>query len=260
MKWLEEYWNKGVVHIPGVFQKKELLQLSRAFDQIFQLHLSDFDVTHLSLYKFKHNEKRKLKFVQWASEINHTLNLFRTHPLLMQYITPILGKQLNQVINQLHWKYPSDGTSFQFHQDCTFRKPDHHYTNLFENFVQSAIIIDPSNAENGCIQYYPESHLSRRSILQGGYSDWEANKENEGILQSLGTPVHYEAMPGDIILWNPYVVHGSEENLGTTSRRTYINGYINANNGTHGVPTLCNGRSLPLVPHREIIWDQVQSE
>ena len=257
MKWLEEYWSKGVVHIPGVFHKNELYKLDLAFDQIFQLHKSEFKLENLSLYKFKHNEKGKLKFVQWASEINYTLNFFRTHPLLMQYITPIVGKQLNQVINQLHWKYPWDGTSFQFHQDCTFRKPDKDYINLFDNFVQSAIIIDPANAENGCIQYYPGSHLSKRSILKGGYAGWESNNENNVVLQTLGKPIHYEAMPGDIILWNPYVVHGSEENTGTTSRRTYINGYINANNGTHGVPALCNGRSLPLIPHREIIWDQL---
>lgn len=259
--WIEEYRERGFVRIPGVFPRAEVDELAKYFDEILALGTGLEKTTKQGLAEFRVvpiDGKPTLKFAKWAASIHEGLNRFRQSPRLLSLATSMLGPDLRQVTNQMHYKNPGDGVSFQMHQDCTFRKPDAAYRDLFGGFMQAAIAVDPSTEENGCLQLVPKSHLDRKALLSGGYEGWEANGENRKVLERFAPADNGLMDPGDVLVWNPYTIHGSQPNRSVRSRRVYINGFARAADCDHGVMAVRNGQPVPLAWGPDTRWDVVE--
>jgi hypothetical protein len=259
--WVDEYWENGFVRIPAVFPRSEVAELARCFDEILTLGSGLTEVTKRGLAEFRVvpiHGKPTLKFAKWAASLHEGLNRFRTSPRLLEIVMTLLGPDLVQITNQMHYKNPGDGVSFQMHQDCTFRKPDAAYRDLARNFLQSAIAVDPSTIENGCLQFVPTSHKEGRALLEGGYEGWDANESNRAVLARLPAAVNGLMDPGDVILWSPYTIHGSQPNRSPIPRRVYINGFARASHCDHGVRVTRSGSVIPLTWGPETRWDVVE--
>ena len=173
--WINEYWERGFTIIRGAFSLDEIVKLSQYFDEILTLGNGLTTTTKNGLSEFRVvpiQGKPTLKFAKWAASIHTGLNEFRTSPKLLSLVQKMLGSNLCQITNQMHYKNPGDGVSFQMHQDCTFRKPDSAYRDLYHTFLQTAIAVDPSTEKNGCLQLVPTSHLEKKALLEGGYDGW----------------------------------------------------------------------------------------
>ncbi len=59
--------------------------------------------------------------------------------------------------------------------------------------------------------------------------------------------------PGDIALWNPYLVHGSGKNTSSHQRRLYINGYVRAQDCDRGELTFRDRHPVPLGPEPALV-------
>ena len=59
--------------------------------------------------------------------------------------------------------------------------------------------------------------------------------------------------PGDLVLWNPYLVHGSGPNRSDHLRRFYINGYVRAADCDRGEWAFRDGRPVPLGPEPALV-------
>lgn len=260
-EWLERYWRDGFAHIPGVFPRSEIEELAGYFDEILALGEGLQAVTKQGLAEFRVVPiagKPTLKFAKWASSMHPGLDKYRTSPRLLAVAMALLGYDLRQITNQMHYKNPGDGVSFQFHQDCTFRKPDAAYRNLHRSFCQIAIAVDESTIENGCLQFIPGSHREARPLLEGGYEGWEANGGNQAVLARFPEPVNGLMEPGDLMIWSAYTIHGSRANRSTKPRRVYINGFARAEDCDHGVKVTEAGKSVPLSYGPATRWDVVE--
>jgi len=259
--WTKDYWDRGFAVIRGVFPEAEIAELAGYFDEILAKGVGLEKTTKQGLAEFRVVPiagKPTLKFAKWASSVHEGLTRFRTSPRLLSLVTPLLGPDLRQITNQMHWKNPGDGVSFQMHQDCTFRKPDAAYRDLFGGFLQTAIAVDPSTVENGCLQLVPTSHLERKALLEGGYEGWEANDANRKVLERLPPSEDGLMRPGDVLIWNPFTIHGSQPNRSSRSRRVYINGFARASDCDHGVMVAEGGMPVPLRWGPETRWDTVE--
>jgi ectoine hydroxylase-related dioxygenase (phytanoyl-CoA dioxygenase family) len=259
--WIEEYWERGFVRIRGVFPAREIAELAGYFDAILARATGLEAVSKQGLTEFRVvpiGGRPTLKFAKWASASHEGLNAFRTSPRLLGLVQQLLGPDLNSITNQMHYKNPGDGVSFQMHQDCTFRKPDAAYRDLWGSFLQTAIAVDPSTGENGCLQLVPYSHREKRALLEGGYEGWEANEANRRVLDGLPPAENGLMDPGDVLIWNPYTIHGSRPNRSDRSRRVYINGFARSEATDHGVRTLAAGRVVPLQWGPGTRWDVVE--
>src|SRR3546814_3446853 len=58
------------------------------------------------------------------------LERVRRDPRLLEILAPLLGGDLKQIINQLHWKPPGARAEFGFHQDSRSRRPRGAYRDL----------------------------------------------------------------------------------------------------------------------------------
>lgn len=259
--WIDEYWERGFVRVPGVFPPGEIAELGHYFDEILAQATGLKAIAKRGLTEFRVvpiDGKPTLKFAKWASASHEGLNKFRTSPRLLGLVMQLLGPDLRSITNQMHYKNPGDGVSFQMHQDCAFRKPDSAYRDLYGGFLQTAIAVDPATEENGCLQMVPYSHREKRALLAGGYEGWDANEANRKALEGLPAAENGLMDPGDVMIWNPYTIHGSRPNRSPRSRRVYINGFARAADSDHGVDTAVAGRVVPLRWGPETRWDVVE--
>ncbi len=258
--WISEYWSQGFTLVRGVFGSEDVRILQAAFEDVLKKAQSFQKTTKEGLTEYRVvpiQGKPVFKFAKWASASYTTLNAYRTDPRLMHFARTLLGDDLRQITNQMHYKNPGDGVSFQFHQDCTFRKPDSAYRNLFRSFVQIGIAVDASTSENGCLRFIPASHRSGDLGL-GGYEGEEADALNASILAPFGAPIEALMEPGDLVLWNAYTVHGSQPNRSAHARRVYINGFAKTVDCDHGIETLRKKEIMPLRWGQETLWDHVE--
>ncbi|HYG86730.1 MAG TPA: phytanoyl-CoA dioxygenase family protein [Azospirillum sp.] len=250
----DAYRRDGFVVVRGVFSPAEMMDLAAAFDRQYEAGLKhprsfrhgNFHVRVADDPRIGHT----VRMVQWPSYGDAVLNGFRQDERLLRLMEPLIGRDVKQIINQMHWKPPgAAGGDYAFHQDSRFRRPREAYRNLGASYVQTGIAVDPHTAESGAMRLYPGSHLlgdldlsPRGRILGSGIA--EEALERHGLDPSKLVDLTME--PGDVGFWHPHMVHGSAANRSAHDRRLYINGYVRAADCDRGEWAWRNGRPVPL--------------
>jgi ectoine hydroxylase-related dioxygenase (phytanoyl-CoA dioxygenase family) len=159
----ERYRRDGYAVVRKVFDGSEIAALAEAFDRIYRQGLG-----YPSSYR-DHNVFFNLaldpalgkivRMVQWPSYFDEVLARFRTDSRMAAILAPLIGRDLKQIINQLHWKPPGAArVDFGYHQDVRFRRPRDAYRHIERSYVQTGIAVDPHRADNGAMVVFPGSH------------------------------------------------------------------------------------------------------
>jgi ectoine hydroxylase-related dioxygenase (phytanoyl-CoA dioxygenase family) len=184
------------------------------------------------------------------------LDRVRRDPRIAAILAPLIGGDVKQIINQLHWKAPGSIGDFAWHQDSRFRKPDECYRNLGTSYVQTGLAIDPHTPESGCMRFVPASHLQGSLDLDTS-TEVLGNAMTDGALRAAGLSSEHAVdlvlEPGDLALWSPYLVHGSGTNRSRHQRRLYINGYVRAQDCDRGEWTFRDGVPVPFGPEPALV-------
>jgi phytanoyl-CoA hydroxylase len=193
----------------------------------------------------------------WMSWISEIFERHRRSDAFRLLLEPILGPDIRQVAQQLHWKPPgAQLTGYRFHQDVRFRKQDA-YRDVVGSSVNTGLAIDPSTRANGCLQVVPGSH--RMGYL--GLSDQGDGQIMKGLtaedeLRAAGidpaSVVWLEQDPGDIAIWSLLTVHGSLPNTSDHDRAFAISSYVRAENADRGEWAFRGGVSVPLGPEPQL--------
>ena len=251
---LETFARDGFAVVRGVFNGAEVAEMAAAFDRVREAGLR-FDRSYRDrnlLFRLSRDDRlgKTLRMVQWPAYIDPVLNRYRLDRRLFDIVEPLLGRDLKQIINQMHWKPPGAArNSFGFHQDIWFRRPRGAYRNPARSYIQTAIAIDPHRAENGAMMFCRHSHRQGELSLEGENRIMDRDMTADdlrriGIAES--DTVTLELDPGDVAFWNLYTVHGSGPNLATIDRRVYLNGYVTAADCDRGEWSFRDGRPIPL--------------
>ncbi len=169
---------------------------------------------------------------------------------LARLLAPLIGTDIKQIINQLHWKPPgAAGAEFAFHQDVRFRRPRTAYRDLAHSYVQTGIAIDPHRPENGAMRLLPGSHRLGECDAAGPGPVLDQAMARSGSplcgLDPAGL-IDLALEPGDVALWNLYLIHGSGPNRTAGDRRFYLNGYVRAADCDRGEWAFRGGVPVPL--------------
>jgi len=174
-----------------------------------------------------------LRRVTYPYALSPTFDRFRTHPTLMKVIRSLLGDDVVQLVNQVNFNPPGLGTGWGWHQDYRFRRQG--VGDMAVNFVQTIIAIDHSSQRNGGIRLVPGS-------FKLGALTLDLDVENAEQHFDATTAITPALEPGDAVLFNPYVIHGSTANQSSEQRRIYINGFARRSAcPEHGIPVLAQG-------------------
>jgi len=251
---IEEYRENGYAVVRGLFTADEVAALARAFERVYaeaMIHGKSFRIQN-TLFTVSDDDALGpiVRMVQWPSYFNKALERIRRDPRIFEILEPLLGRDLKQIINQMHWKPPGAAMAeFGFHQDSRSRRPREAYRELASSYIQTGIAVDPHSAANGAMVVYPGSHLlgelpfdpARRSMhaaLDG------ADLARLGLDPAKAVTLALDA--GDFAFWSVHTLHGSGPNRSAIDRRFYINGYVTAANCDRGEWAFRDGRPCPL--------------
>jgi len=197
-----------------------------------------------------------VQMVQWPAYHRPALDAVRLDPRFASLLAPLIGGDVKQIINQIHWKAPGAAADFAWHQDSRFRQPADCYRNLGTSYVQTGLAIDPHGPASGGMSFVPRSHVHGDLDLDTT-SDVLGNKMRDAALERVGLSaadaIQLDLDPGDLALWNPYLVHGSGRNQADHQRRFYINGYVRAGDCDRGEWAFRDGEPVPLGPEPAMV-------
>ena len=257
---LAQYWREGYAVVRGFFSISQIAEISDALDQLYAegaAHGRCFRHGNLFYNVAREDGGEPLvRMVQWPSYHQAVLNGVRLDTRFVELLEPLIGSDLKQIINQVHWKVPGSLGDFAWHQDSRFRRPPSAYRNLATAYVQTGLAIDPHTAESGCMRFIPRSHL--RGDLNMDCSKFALGTAmTKEALESVGLnaedAVDVPLEPGDLALWSPYLVHGSGKNRSDHRRRLYINGYVRADDCDRGEWAFRDGEPVPFGPKPALV-------
>jgi ectoine hydroxylase-related dioxygenase (phytanoyl-CoA dioxygenase family) len=252
--YLDDYRRRGYAVVRGVFTPAEVAELSEAFDRLHAEALSH-------ARSFRHGNQlfrlgtdpalgRIVRLVQWPAYSDGVLDRFRLDRRLYDIVAPLIGSDLKQIINQMHWKPPGAAAAeFGYHQDIRFRRPRSAYREPHRAYVQTGIAIDPHRLDNGAMMFHPESHGRGELALGQGGAILDQAMASDDLARVGLDPAQVEPIllePGDVALWGLFTVHGSGPNWSSSDRRIYLNGYVSAAQCDRGEWAFRNGSPCPL--------------
>lgn len=251
---LRQYREEGYAIVRGFFAPREVEAMAASFDRHWRIgmtHRASFRHGNLFYRQGKDPALGKiLRLVQWPSYVDATLESARRDPRWRALLEPLLGRNVKQIINQLHWKPPgATAADFAFHQDVRFRRPRSAYRHLHHSYVQTGLAIDRHTPENGAMRILPASHVMNEVEIAGEGPVLDQQMADARLMQCGLDParlVDLTLEPGDLALWNLYTIHGSGPNHTTQDRRFYLNGYVRAEDCDRGEWTFRDGAPVPL--------------
>ncbi len=161
---------------------------------------------------------RKLEPISDISPIFHDLAY---SPVITGQMSRILGEPVDLFEDKLNLKLPG-GSPYPWHQDwvCCWRA---HTDRLITCFIY----LDDADATNGCLQVVPGSHLGKPILPFRAGSRFEVDPA--AVDKNRAIPVPLKS--GEMILFDPYLLHYSDLNRSRVPRRAIIYTYYPASLG-----------------------------
>jgi len=242
---IEAFHGEGFVRVDAVFTPSEMDEIEAAFDRLHtmaeaivpadlqsaQSGSGDYKGTHVTHggARFTFSAQGFVRHVAMCGNAEPVLRRYGRDARLLAIAAALLGsREMDQIINQAHFKRPGSGIAFDWHQDSQHRGMSQGGfvdVNGRGSYVQIALAIDDATEENGPLKFIPGSNrLGHR------------NKQLEGVIDPA-TAVAPLLKRGDIAAFGPFTVHGSEANRSQHWRRVFINGfaYPGANRRDYGM-------------------------
>jgi ectoine hydroxylase-related dioxygenase (phytanoyl-CoA dioxygenase family) len=263
------YEQEGYAVVRGVFPPSDVSALRARFDHwrtaMLERHTSTFVKGNHRVWVGgagsiggEGSAKRVLRGVQWPSYEDPALDAFRTDARLFALVGALLGPDVKQIINQMHWKQPGSLTQWRYHQDVRARKPEAAFRELWSSYINLGIAVERCTDETGAMRVIPRSHLARRDLgieaiaeEMGVDEHPPTDAELAELLRRAGADAAQlrtlELAPGDVGVWNPFVIHGGGLNTSKDCHRSfYIQGYGAAAHTDRGHVAWLGGVPQPL--------------
>ncbi|WOO40594.1 phytanoyl-CoA dioxygenase family protein [Rubellicoccus peritrichatus] len=141
------------------------------------------------------------------------LELMR-HPLFESTCRQVYGNEADiAVFRAMFMNKPANrGTFLPWHQDrWTFLDRDPQLT------IWCAL--DPATKENGCVQIVPASH--RNGLINPSHPSGFLTDEQAAEYATAENIVYVELEPGDVVFLHNYLLHASDVNRSSQSRRAF---------------------------------------
>lgn len=145
------------------------------------------------------------------------------HPTLVEHLVGLLGPDVKCMQSQAFVK-PPGAPGNPWHQD------EGAIPTRDRSLVAAWFALDEASMDNGCLRVVPGTHARGYlypSSPHGRGDDYDFPTACFGW-EDVFTPVSVEVVPGDVVLFDGYLVHGSEPNRSSRLRRALTFHYMSA--------------------------------
>lgn len=219
---LREFFEIGYIIRRGVFSREEIGEITDALGRLYEASKLYNETTLHKGTQIVFDQGRVVRIV-WCGAAEPSLLKFGEDPRLTVPASQVLGSQtMDQLICQAHYKMPGDNVDFAWHQDSQNRgygTSDWTDINGRGSYIQIVTAIDPMTRSNGPLKFIPGSGKEGHLGLD------QMRPEEVALRINLNQAIELILDPGDVAMFGPYTVHGSDPNPSNDPRRIFINGY-----------------------------------
>ncbi len=240
---IEEFYEVGYVVIPGLFIGVDLQRISRAIHGF--VRTADLYRDSSDRFVYTAPPRSRLKRVVWAGTFEDRLLLASRTDRLLRPVSQLLGhRNLVQIINQVHLKWPNDHTFYPLHQDSSNRR---YGTELWTDvngkgsYVQCLTAVTEVTPSNGGLYFIPGS--CKKGHLALPYKEGVETRTDDCRIEDA-VPVILN--PGDTVFFGPYTIHGSGGNSSSEIQKLFINGFALQGANRRGYPGCGLGEDIAL--------------
>jgi phytanoyl-CoA hydroxylase len=268
---IQQYRDEGYGIVRGFLPADAVAELQRKTAELRDVGLQHPVTFHhgnlaYEILPEQHFGQRYLIQAYWFAWADPYFDRLRSHPAYLEVLEPLLGRDIKQVTQQIHWKPPGARINgYRFHQDLRFREARTAYDDILRDTVTVGLAIDPATPDNGCLRVLPGSH--RLGYL--GLSDGDGESIMKGLtaddeLRSVGIDpddlVDVVLEPGDLAIWGLLTVHGSMPNDSAHDRAFAISSYVRGDTSQRGEWAFRNGEPVPLGATPQLCKDERLAE
>ena len=264
MRYVTELREQGFTVIRRFLDESEMAAVRREVDKVYAEGL-----THRATYRDRNlllevlddpaAKQRVVIQAHWFAWINAKLEAFRRSEKYRAVLEPLLGPDMKQITNQIHWKHPgAKYTFYRYHQDFRFRERPDLMSNLEHSYVTAGLAVNRQGAHNGGLKVFANSHkrgylglAEDAPYIMVGNLDQDEELRRAGL--NPAAALQLEMDPGDLAIWTLFTVHGSGPNTSRDERILMLNSYVRAEDSPQrGEWAFRDGRSIPLGQQPEI--------
>lgn len=220
---VERYWYEGYLTQPAVFSDDQLALLRDEAERVLQLCAQEperyarrieWEVDHLAKEDSKGME-RVIRKLEPVSDLSPIFAEFAFSEGIIGPVSTIFGEPVELFEDKLNLKLPG-GSSYPWHQDwsCCWRA---HTDELITCFIY----LEDADETNGCLQVIPGSHKGK--LIYPFRSGGHFEVDPECVERDKIVPVPLRA--GEMIFFDPYLLHFSDLNRSRVPRRAIIYTY-----------------------------------
>ena len=231
---IDEFFDIGFTTIERFFDECEMAEISAGFDRLLQIAeeiaaspefdpdkgIVEYDGSYFDL-RMANAKEIEIRKVAWCGGAVPVLLHYGRHPRLLRAASQLLDSaEMNHLINQAHLKMPGTKVAFGWHQDSVnrgFHKGLFTDVNGRGSFVQTGLAVDPVSSESGPLTFISNIGKGHLPHSESGRLSADQVDESRQV-----TPLPNR---GDLLLWHPFAIHGSNPNTSQQPRRILINGY-----------------------------------
>ena len=271
---LAQFRADGYAIIRGFFDPQEAAELKAKSDELYAIGI-EHPVTYrhgnlaYEILPEKHFGKRYLIQAYWFAWAAKFYDELRSRHQYLDVLRPVLGDDIKQVTQQIHWKPPGARISgYRFHQDLMFREAKHAYEDVVRDTVTIGVAIDRATKDNGCLRVVPGSHkLGYLGLSDNGSGSIMKGLTLEDELVGVGIDpasiVDVELEPGDAVMWGLLTVHGSLPNESNNDRAFALSSYVRGGTSERGEWAFRGGEpqllgDMPQLCKNERLFDNLE--
>jgi len=254
---IEQYREEGYAIIRGFLPPDDVSELQRRTADLYRTGI-EHPVTYrhgnlaFEILPERHFGQRYLIQAYWFAWADEYFDQLRSHQAYRELLEPLLGPNIKQVTQQMHWKPPGARISgYRFHQDLMFREARSAYDDVVRDTVNVGLAIDRATPENGCLRIVPGSHrMGYLGLSDNGSGSIMKGLTLEDELVAVGIDpadmIDVVLEPGDLAMWGLLTVHGSLPNESQVDRAFAISSYVRADTSQRGEWAFRGGVGVPL--------------
>lgn len=215
---------RGFAIVRGFLSRPEVARVSASFDRLLARARTLAETGDIGTARFVLDPNPfRLHRVVWCGGAEPDLAAYGEDARFLALASEALeADPIVQIVQQAHFKLPGDEVVFPWHQDASNRRygtPEWVDVDGRGSFVQMALAVDPMGRDNGGLRALPGSHRL------GFVAELGSGALPPGLVERWPQQEDLEMEPGDLALFGPFLVHGSDANRSARPRRLFLQGY-----------------------------------